>query len=207
MARTESNTELALGAVCPAFELMDVRSGQAIGRDDVFAGVDDADARAGLLVLFLSVHCPFVQHMEAALGRLTTEFADRVATVAVMSNDVAAYPQDGPDAMQDQAARLGWCFPYLMDEAQETAREFHAACTPDLYLFDREFNLAYHGQFDETRPYRASDEAAGVVKDEQVHQAAHGADLRRAMEALVAGAAPLVEQRACLGCNIKWRTA
>ena len=136
---------------------------------------------------------------------MTAEYADRVATVAVMSNDVAAYPQDGPEAMRDQAARLGWCFPYLMDEGQETAREFHAACTPDVYLFDKEMKLVYHGQFDETRPYRASDEAAGVVKDERIHQDAHGADLRRALEAVVAEAPPLQEQRACLGCNIKWR--
>ncbi len=204
MARTESNTELVLGSVCPAFELQDVRSGQAMGRDDVFGGVDDADGRNGLLVAFLSVHCPFVQHIEAALGRLTTEFADRIASVAVMSNDIVAFPQDGPNAMRDQAARLGWCFPYLADEAQETAREFHAACTPDLYLFDRGLKLVYHGQFDETRPYRASDAKAGVVKEERIHRQAHGAHLRRAMEALIAGEPPLAEQRACLGCNIKW---
>ena len=207
MARTESNTELALGSVCPAFELQDVRTGQAMGRDDIFGGVDDEQARHGLLVAFLSVHCPFVQHVEAAFGRLTTDFADRIASVAMMSNDIAAFPQDGPEPMRDQAARLGWCFPYLIDEAQETAREFHAACTPDLYLFDRNFSLVYHGQFDNTRPYRASDLAAGVLKDDYIHIAAHGNDLRRAVEALVSGAPPLSPQQACLGCNIKWREA
>ncbi len=207
MARTTSNTDLPLGATCPAFELQDVRTGHALGRDDIFSGIADPDHRAGLLVAFLSVHCPFVQHMELALGRLTAEFADRVATVAVMSNDTAAFPQDGPELMREQAARLGWCFPYLKDEAQETAREFHAACTPDLYLFDRELSLVYHGQFDETRPYRASDQAAGIVQDSRIHQPAHGLDLRRAFDNLIAGQPPLPEQRACLGCNIKWRTA
>lgn len=207
MARTESNRELALGAVCPAFELQDVRTGAAVGRDDVFAGIADEDRRSGVLVAFLSVHCPFVQHLEAALGRLTAEFADRIAATAIMSNDLIAYPQDGPDAMREQASRCGWDFPYLLDESQETAREFHAACTPDLYLFDRDFRLVYHGQFDETRPYRASDRSSGVVRDERTHAAAHGADLRRAMEALVQGQPPLAEQRLSLGCNIKWRYA
>ncbi len=206
MARTESNTDLPLGATCPAFELLDVRTGTAMGRDDIFAGTADPDGRAGLLVAFLSVHCPFVQHMESAFGRLTGEFADRLATVAIMSNDVAAFPEDGPDPMRNQAARLGWCFPYLQDEAQETAREFRAACTPDLYLFDRDLQLVYHAQFDETRPYRASDQAAGTAKDPRIHQPAHGADLRRALEALLANQPPLSDQRPCLGCNIKWRS-
>ena len=110
-------------------------------------------------------------------------------------------------SVRDQAARLGWCFPYLQDEAQETAREFHAACTPDIYLFDRDLSLVYHGQFDETRPYRASDQSAGVVKDDRIHQQAHGADLRRAIENLLAGKPPLGQQTPCLGCNIKWHTA
>lgn len=205
MARTESNTELSLGAVCPAFELMDVRSGRAMGRDDVFGGVDDAEERRGLLVAFLSVHCPFVQHMEEALGALSAEYADRIATVAICSNDAEAFPEDAPEKMKAQAERLGWRLPYLWDESQETAREFHAACTPDLYLFDGDFKLVYHAQFDETRPYRESDARAGVVKDERIHQAAHGADLRRAFEALIAWQPPLAEQRASLGCNIKWR--
>lgn len=206
MARTESNSELPLGATCPAFELLDVRTGEAMGRDDIYGGVDDADGRSGLLVAFLSVHCPFVQHMESALGALTREFADRVAAVAIMSNDIGTYPQDGPEPMREQATRLDWSFPYLQDEAQETAREFHAACTPDLYLFDRNMRLVYHGQFDETRPYRTSDEQAGIRKDERIHNSANGTDLRRAMETLLAGQPPLAEQRACLGCNIKWRT-
>ena len=207
MARTPSNFDLPLGSTCPAFELLDVRTGKAMGRDDIFGGVDDEDQRSGLLVAFLSVHCPFVQHMEAAFGKLTAEFADRIATVAIMSNDVAAFPQDGPEPMREQAARLGWCFPYLQDEAQETAREFHAACTPDIYLFDCNFSLVYHGQFDATRPYRESDANAGVIKDARIHQQAHGSDLRLAMENMIAGKPPLEQQTPCLGCNIKWHTA
>ncbi|GAA3747555.1 thioredoxin family protein [Terriglobus aquaticus] len=205
MARTESNQELPLGADCPAFELVNVIDERAVGRDDVFGGVDDADGRKGLLVAFVCVHCPFVKHMEQAFAALAAEYADRIAFVAISSNDVDEYPEDAPEHMREQAARLGWKFPYLVDESQETAKVFHAACTPDLYLFDREFNLVYHGQFDETRPYRQSDAAAGVVKDERIHQAAHGGDLRRALGALLAGEPPLQDQRPGLGCNIKWR--
>ena len=201
MARTESTNELPLGAVCPAFELPDVLSGRALGRDDVFGGVDDAQLRKGLLVAFVCVHCPFVKHMEQAFGALAAEFAGDIATVAISSNDVIAHPEDDPAGMRAQAERLGWKFPYLYDESQETAREFHAACTPDLYLFDRELRLVYHAQFDGTRPYRKSD----AEFRPEIHQAANGSDLRRAMQALVAGQPPLQEQRPSLGCNIKWR--
>lgn len=206
MARTESNHELPLGAVCPAFELTNVVDGKAVGRDDVFGGVDDADGRKGLLVAFLCVHCPFVMHMEQAFAALTAEYADRIAAVAISSNDAREYPQDAPEHMREQAMRLGWNLPYLHDESQETAMEFHAACTPDLYLFDRDFKLIYHGQFDETRPYRESDAKAGIVKDDRIHQPADGGDLRRAFDTLLAGKSPLAEQRPGLGCNIKWRT-
>ena len=201
MARTESTSDLPLGAVCPAFELPDVTTGRATGRDDVFGGLDDAQERRGLLVAFVCVHCPFVQHMEEAFGRLAAEFAGEIATVAISSNDVATHPEDAPEHMRAQAERLGWRFPYLYDESQETAREFHAACTPDLYLFDREMKLVYHAQFDGTRPYRKSD----VEFRPEIHQAANGNDLRAAIEALRSGQPPLDHQRPSLGCNIKWR--
>lgn len=207
MARTSSNQDLPLGTVCPAFELTDVVTGHAVGRDDIFGGVDDESARKGLLVAFLSVHCPFVQHMEDALSALTKEYADRIASVAICSNDAETVPEDAPEHMRAQAERLGWpgIMPYLGDASQETAREFHAACTPDLYLFDAEFKLVYHAQFDETRPYRESDAKSGLVKDERIHQAAHGADLRAAFDALLVGKPPVDPQMASLGCNIKWR--
>lgn len=206
MARTESNHELPIGSICPAFELPSVADGNAIGRDDVFGGVDDEAGRTGMLVVFVCVHCPFVKHMETALGALAAEYADRIATVAISSNDIQEFPQDAPEHMRAQAERLGWGFPYLFDESQEAAREFHAACTPDLYLFDADFQLVYHGQFDQTRPYRDSDANAGVLKDQRIHQAANGDDLRRAFDALLAGQPPLADQRAGLGCNIKWRS-
>ena len=213
MARTPSNQDLPLGTVCPAFNLPDVVSGNSVGRDDVLGCVDeeafDGAQRNGLLVAFLSVHCPFVQHMEEAFTALAREFAGSIATVAVCSNG-ATTPEDAPDQMKAQALRLGWDtigdgIPYLDDHSQETARDFHAACTPDLYLFNAQYQLTYHAQFDATRPYRQSDAANGVIKDNRIHQPANGADLRAAIEALLADQPPLTTQTPSLGCNIKWR--
>ena len=208
MARTPSNTELPLGTLCPAFELPDSISGKAYGRDDIFAGPEDP--RSGLLVAFLSVHCPFVQHMEQAFSTLLLEFADQIATVAICSNTLTT-PEDAPAHMRAQALRLHWAadqhnpvIPYLIDESQETAREFHAACTPDLYLFNAQYELVYHAQFDATRPYRTSDEKAGIERHPQIHKPAHGADLLRAIENLTVGHPPLQDQKPSLGCNIKW---
>ncbi len=221
MARTPSNQDLPLGTVCPAFTLPDALTGSIMSRDDIFGGPDDAQGRKGLLVAFLSVHCPFVQHMEQAFTTLLRDYADRIAAVAICSNDAETVPEDAPEHMRAQAIRLGWpaigkgkeaaispvdvpCIPYLIDASQETARAFHAACTPDIYLFNAQYELVYHAQFDETRPYRASDKNSGITKDPRIHQPAHGADLRSAIEALLADAPPLATQTPSLGCNIKW---
>ena len=209
MARTPSNQDLPLGTTCPAFELADVVAGRALGRDDIFGGLDDETERKGLLVAFLSVHCPFVQHMETAFTALLKEFAGSIAAVAICSN-TATTPEDAPEHMKQQAIRLGWPaiadgLPYLDDGSQETAREFHAACTPDLYLFNNDFELVYHAQFDDTRPYRQSDANNGLPKDNRIHQPAHGADLQAAIHALLTNQPPLTGQTPSLGCNIKWR--
>ena len=208
MARTPSNTDLPLGTLCPSFELKDVLSDRALGRDDIFGGSDDLTERRGLLVLFLCVHCPFVQHMEKALTALIARYADRIATVAIMSNDILSHPEDHPDFMREQATRLGWDklgVPYLLDSTQQTARDFHAACTPDLYLFNADLELTYHAQFDRTRPYRESDAKNGLERHPEIHAEAHGADLEAAIQALLKNQPPVTPQVASLGCNIKWR--
>lgn len=217
MSRTES-TMVELGTVAPPFELRDVVSGQAVGRDDLFAtswlsasfqddkgsgeanqvpgeGADRTGAR-GLLVMFVCVHCPYVKHVEEELARLGVDYEGRIAMVAISSNDVDAYPQDGPVEMKAQATRLGWRFPYLFDETQEVARSYHAACTPDFFLYDAELKLAYRGQLDGSRPKRGDGGESVPVT---------GEDLRAAMDAVIAGRRPKTDQRTSLGCNIKWR--
>jgi AhpC/TSA family len=205
MSKTQS-TMVALGSTAPAFELVDVVSGKAVGRDDVFATASE-DARAdgaacaangchGLLVMFLCVHCPYVKHVEQELARIGVDYEGKIAMVAISSNDVDAYPQDGPEEMKKQAERLGFRFPYLLDETQEVARAYDAACTPDFFLFDGGMKLVYRGQLDDSRPRRGD---AG--NDLPVT----GKDLRAAMDAVIAGKRPDTNQRFGVGCNIKWK--
>ena len=183
---------VSLGTEAPAFKLDDVLSGRAVSRDDVIAG------KAGLLVLFVCVHCPYVKHIEAELGRIGEEFGERIGMVAIQSNDIAQYPEDGPEGMRAQAERLGWTFPYLLDSTQEVALNYEAVCTPDIFLFNGTAQLVYRGQMDGSRPRRGD-----LGNDVPVT----GEDLRAALHAVLAGSAPVAEQRAGIGCSIKWRTA
>ena len=189
MAKLES-VMVSLGTEAPAFELEDVISGRAVGRDDVLAG------KAGLLVLFVCVHCPYVKHIEAELAAIGREFGERVGIAAIQPNDVAQYPEDGREGMRAQAERLGWTFPYLLDETQEVARSYDAVCTPDIFLFDGEARLVYRGQLDGSRPRR---------KESGNDLPVTGEDLRAALRAMLAGEMPVAEQRAGIGCSIKWR--
>jgi hypothetical protein len=198
MSRTESMM-VELGTVAPPFELSDVVSGEAMSRDDVFAFGDEK--KKGLLVMFVCVHCPYVKHMEAELGKIGLDYFGAhgegpIGIAAIQSNDVAQYPDDGPKGMRKQAEEFGWTFPYLLDEMQEVARSYEAACTPDFFLFDAEMKLVYRGQLDDSRPRRGD-----FGNDIPVT----GKDLRAALDAVVAGEKPAAEQRSSIGCNIKYR--
>ena len=174
-----------LGTQAPDFSLLDVVSGKTVSRDN-------AKGAAGLLVMFLCVHCPFVKHVEQVIARFAGDYAGQgLGIVAISSNDAENYPEDSPEGMRAQARRLGFAFPYLYDESQQVARAYGAACTPDFFLYDRDLRLVYRGQFDASRP--------------SLNVPVTGNDLRRAVEALLAGKQPLEEQRPSLGCNIKWK--
>jgi hypothetical protein len=211
LAKTQS-TMVSLGTVAPPFELVDVVSGRALSRDDIFASAwDDTSDQAnqqngggtspsgrhGLLVMFLCVHCPYVKHVEEELARIGVDYEGKIAVAAIQSNDIEQYPDDGPDGMRAQAKRLGFRFPYLLDEMQEVARSYDAACTPDFFLFDAEMRLVYRGQLDDSRP-RRGDSGNDVPVT--------GKDLRAAMDAVIAGKRPDTNQRTSLGCNIKWKS-
>lgn len=196
MSRTESSM-VELGTVAPEFELVDVVTGKSVNLHDVRGSSE----KAGLLLMFICVHCPYVKHVEEELGRIGKDYFGQsgkglIAIAAIQSNDIEQYPEDGPEAMREQAARLGWEFPYLLDANQEVARSYGAACTPDFFLFDRELRLVYRGQLDSSRPRR---------KDFGNDEPVTGKDLRAAMDALIAGSQPDPEQRSSIGCNIKWR--
>jgi len=183
MARTPS-TMLALGTPAPDFSLPDFD-----GRRHALA---DFAAAPALLVVFTCEHCPFARHVRAEFARYAAEYAPRgLAVVAINSNDLDAYPQDGPDAMREEARSAGYGFPYLLDATQSVAKAYHAACTPDFFLFDAGRRLAYRGQFDDSRPGSPTPVS--------------GADLRRATDAVLSGRPVDGEQRPSLGCNIKWK--
>ncbi|MDQ1345653.1 MAG: hypothetical protein QG586_1184 [Pseudomonadota bacterium] len=183
MARTPS-TMLALGTPAPAFRLPDY--------DGRLHALEDFAAQPALLVAFICSHCPFVRHLRQEFAAFAREYALRgLAVVAINSNDILAYPQDGPEAMREEGAALGYGFPYLLDESQDVAKAYQAACTPDFFLFDASRKLVYRGQFDDSRP--------------GTERPVTGADLRAAVDALLTGRSPVEEQRPSLGCNIKWR--
>lgn len=154
--------------------------------------VDVTGGKKGTLVAFICNHCPYVVHIRGELVKVAHEAIDRgLAVVAINSNDEKTYPQDAPPEMAKLAKDEAWRFPFLFDETQDVAREFGAACTPDLYVFDAAGALAYHGQFDDTRP------SSG--------KPATGRDLRAAIEAVASGQAPAADQNASIGCSIKWK--
>ncbi len=184
MARTES-TVLALGTQAPEFALENVLTEEIVNMKSV------AGAK-GLLVMFICRHCPFVRHIENGLVQLGLDYAGKgVGIVAISSNDATNHPADAPKSLAAQASQLGFSFPYLYDETQEAARAYGAVCTPDFFLFDGDLKLAYRGQFDDSRP------GNGVPVT--------GEDLRRAMDALLAGKTVDPIQKPSRGCTIKWK--
>lgn len=183
MALTPS-TLLPLGTVAPDFALPDT--------DGQIVRLADLPAAPALLVMFLCNHCPFVKHVRAELARLGHDYgAKGVQIVAISANDAIAYPADAPEAMAREKAEAGYTFPYLFDDSQAVAKAYHAACTPDLYLFDADRKLVYRGQLDDSRP----------GNDRPVT----GADLRAALDAVLAGQPVAAQQTPSIGCNIKWK--
>jgi peroxiredoxin len=150
----------------------------------------DLEGRA-LLVMFLCNHCPYVRHIERALGAMVAEYSGRVAAVGICSNDLDAYPGDGPAGMAEQARRAGFEFPYLVDETQQVAAEYRAMCTPDLFLYDAGHRLAYRGAFDDSTPRNG--------------QPVSGALLRQALDLVLEGQPVPEPHRPSMGCSLKWR--
>lgn len=176
---------LPLGTLAPPFSLHDVVSGRTYSLDS-FSG------KTALLVMFICRHCPYVVHIEQELAKIGRDYRDTsLGMLAVSSNDPVSYPDDAPPRLKEMAERLGFTFPLCFDETQDVAKAYRAACTPDFYLFDRERQLVYRGQLDDSRP--------GSNKPVTGH------DLRAAIEAVLAGNPADSNQRASIGCGIKWK--
>ena len=184
MVLTPSTMQLSLGAASPDFSLPDPYG--------VLHSLSEFAGRPALLIAFICNHCPYVKHVAPAFAKLSDEYMDKgVAVVAISSNDFAMYPDDSPAMMQAEIGQRGYRFPYLVDETQETAKAYRAACTPDFYVFDKNRRLVYRGQMDSSRPGN--------------NQPVTGKDLRDALDALLAGRPVAEDQRPSIGCNIKWR--
>lgn len=184
MALTPS-TMLTLGTAAPDFHLIDVVSGREIS-------LGSFKDKKALLVMFICVHCPYVQHVKDELARIGRAYQDKdVGIVAISSNDVSAYPQDRAEEMKKMADELGFTFTFCYDETQEVAKAYHAACTPDFFLFDAERKLVYRGQLDDSRPGNG--------------KPLTGQDLRTAIDACLSGQPVSSDQKPSTGCNIKWK--
>lgn len=178
------STMLPLGTTAPAFSLPDP-SGW-------FVSSNDFTKAPALLVVFLCNHCPYVKHIQKRFAELAMEYqAKGVAVVGINSNDSVAYPDDSPEKMRDEIRNAGYTFPYLVDQDQSVARAYHAACTPDFFLFDKGQRLVYRGQFDDSRPRNG--------------RPVTGKDLAAALDTVLSGQAVAPQQMPSTGCNIKWK--
>jgi peroxiredoxin len=180
-----ASTMLELGTKAPDFALPDVVSGNTVS-------LRTFQDKKALVVMFICQHCPFVKHVKSELARLGQDYASKNAgIVAISSNDRAVSSEDSPEGLKRMAAEWGLVFPVCYDETQAVAKSYAAACTPEFYVFDQDRRLAYRGQLDDSRPNNG--------------KPVTGADLRAAIDAVLAGRAPSPDQKASLGCNIKWK--
>ena len=180
-----ASTMLGLGTKAPDFSLPDVVTGRTVS-------LNSFQNKKALLVMFICQHCPFVKHVKSELARLGDDYAAKdVGIVAISSNDPSVAAEDSPAGLKQMVSEWGLHFPVLYDETQAVAKSYNAACTPDFFVFDAGRKLAYRGQLDNSRP------SNGVPVT--------GADLRAALDAVVAGRPVSTEQRPSLGCNIKWK--
>jgi peroxiredoxin len=178
---------LPLGTPAPPFALRDVVSSQIYSLDS-FTG------KTGLLIMFICRHCPYVVHIEQELARIGQDNRDSsLGIIAISSNDPVQYPEDAPPRLKEMAERLGFTFPFCFDGTQDIAKAYRAACTPDFYLFNLERRLVYRGQLDDSRPGNG--------------KPVTGRDLRDAIDAVLAGKQIDSNQKASIGCSIKWKRA
>ena len=179
------STMLALGTQAPNFNLLDTVTDKIFSLES-FAG------KKALLVMFICQHCPYVQHIKKELARLGKNYAKSdIGIVAISSNDAENYKDDAPEGLKAMAVAEGFTYPLLYDESQEVAKAYTAACTPDIFLFDKDRKLVYRGQLDDSRPGN--------------NKPVTGGDLRAAIEAVLADQAVTTDQRPATGCNIKWK--
>ncbi len=176
---------LALGTQAPNFKLLDTTSGK-------FYSLKDSQGSKATVIMFICNHCPYVKHIMHELVQLANDYiAKGISFVAISANDATAYPEDAPEKMAQLAKQLGFSFPYLYDETQKTAKAYHAACTPDFFVFDKGFSCVYRGQLDGSRPGNKIPVT--------------GRDIRSALDNILRDKPVNPQQVPSMGCNIKWK--
>jgi thiol-disulfide isomerase/thioredoxin len=179
------STMTDLGSPAPGFILHDVVSGNSVSLTNV-------KSHTATVIMFICNHCPYVKHINSELVRLANDYIPKgIAFVAINSNDFEKYPDDSPENMLKIATDLKYPFPYLVDEEQNVAKAYEAACTPDFFIYDEHLKLIYRGQLDDARPANQSP--------------SDGKDIRAALDAVLSGQHPSPRQRPSIGCNIKWK--
>lgn len=176
---------IELGKKAPEFGLLDVVNNQN-------KELTNLKGEVGTLIMFICNHCPFVIHVNNELVKMGNDYISKgINFVAISSNDIAYYPQDGPSYMKQIATKLNYPFPYLYDDSQKVAKLYDAVCTPDFYLFDDDLKLVYHGQLDKSRP------GNGIPVT--------GFEMRNAMDLLLKKELNTNLQQPSIGCSIKWK--
>jgi len=185
MAKTPSNM-VSLGTKASKFNLLDVTI-------DSFKSLDELKGDKGTVIMFICNHCPYVKHVNATIVEIAKKYQQSgIKFIAISSNDVLNYPEDSPELMKENAIEYNFCFPYLYDETQQTAKVYDAACTPDFYVYNSDLELVYRGQLDDSRPGNNID--------------CDGADLINAINCLCNDEINTRPQKPSIGCNIKWKT-
>ena len=176
---------IPLGTPASTFSLPDTMTGEKKSLDDLKSDI-------ATVIMFICNHCPYVIHVKEELVRTANDYQGKgIRFIAISSNDVIQYPQDGPEKMREFAAENNFPFPYLYDETQEIARAYDAQCTPDIYVFDKDLKLVYRGQLDDSRPANSIPVT--------------GSDLRAALDAILNSQPVNPQQKPSIGCNIKWK--
>lgn len=179
------STMQELGSIAPDFTL-----NAPDGKEFRLSGVE---IKNGLLVCFICNHCPYVIHIREKLVEMIKKYQEKgVVVVAINSNDYSVYPDDSPKRMSRDIEQFNYTFPYLVDQSQEVAKAYKAACTPDFFLYNPNRELVYRGQFDSARPGNS--------------EPITGDDLTTAVELVIVGGVVPGTQRPSMGCNIKWKS-
>ena len=183
MALTYSSM-LELGSKIPHFVLKNTLDGE------MYASSSLSNDKPSLIMIICN-HCPYVVHYHEELKRMNRDLGKQIDFLAISSNDIENYPQDGPNQMRQLFKDLGLSFPYLFDETQNVAKALKAECTPEFYLYNNNNMLVYRGRMDNSSP----------GNDVEIS----GNDLRSACINLLNGSAISSNQHPSMGCNIKWK--